>query len=651
MDVRPPTHWSERIRVIVFLILYTVLAEYTAPTPFIQSRFGKLVYFLIVAYIFKEFWRYREEISPRSHKRANRIRDRLALKKSSFSDFTKFRLQRIVRVFFLAYAAGWLLDGVTDRCTGAVQCAFLAPKLLTENLPELLMFGVRLAMSMMGIFLMMYVMAKMDLYTIILPDSIETRFNDVYGQDKAVMRVKENLEMLDRPDYIEAKGGYMPGGILLEGPPGTGKTMIAEAFAGETGKPFVFLGPGSFSNMFVGVPILKVKMLFRQLRKLSVKYGGVVCFMDEIDSLGNRGAMVADHAFTSPDCVVDLEAIQDKVVVTPGGGQGQGALEAFLAEMSGLAKPKGLYNRLRVLAGFKPVPPPKYRILFLGATNLAQRLDPALLRPGRFDRRVKVNYPDLKGRVATLTGYLNKINHDLTDEQIERLAKENPRATGASIKDIVNEAVIKSDREGRDIVHWDDVRDSVIWKSLGENEGEHEHEDDRRRVALHEAAHAVAAHHFRPNHHIQFASIHKRGHTGGVVASVIKEERFGQTKEELTGHIKVALASKWAEEFYFDGDISTGPSNDLQKATAIARSMVAQYSMGDLVGVWDVRDGITEIPSGIIAEYMTLLEDVYNDLTVFLHAHRDQVEMVAALLEDEGTVDGTVIHELLERMT
>jgi len=291
---RNPVHWSERIRVILFLLIYTAFAEYTSPIPFIQSRFGMLVYFLIIFYIVKEVWRYREEQSPRSHKRANAIRERVALKKSGLSDYSKWRVQRLVRFFFLAYAAGWLIDGATDRCTGAVQCAFLAPKLLTENLPDLIMFAIQIAISLSSIFLMMYLMAKMDLYTIILPDSIKTRFDDVYGQDKAVERVQENLNMLDRPDYLEGKGGYMPGGILLDGPPGTGKTMIAEAFAGETGKPFVFLGPGSFSNMFVGVPILKVKMLFRVLRKLSLKYGGVVCFMDEIDSLGNRGMAVSD---------------------------------------------------------------------------------------------------------------------------------------------------------------------------------------------------------------------------------------------------------------------------------------------------------------------------------------------------------------------
>ena len=167
MKVRPPTHWSERIRVIVWLLIYTAFAENTSPTPFIQSRFGMLVYFLLLFYLFKEVWRYREERSPRAHRHAARIRDKLALKRSGLTDFTKYRIQRLGRFFFMLYSMGWLIDGATDRCTGAIQCAYTLPRLITENLPDILMFGVRLAMSMMGIFLMMYIMAKMDLYTII----------------------------------------------------------------------------------------------------------------------------------------------------------------------------------------------------------------------------------------------------------------------------------------------------------------------------------------------------------------------------------------------------------------------------------------------------------------------------------------------------
>ena len=635
-----PIHWYERVRVILFLILYAAFAEYSSPLPFVSSRFGKVVYILIVLFLAKELLRYRTEKSARTYQRVQRWAAKWEKRKSRFSDFTKYRIARVIRFGFWMYALGWLIDGATDRCTGAVSCALLAPKLLMENLPAIVQFAIYLAMSMSGLFLMMWIMARQDLYDIILPESIETTFDDIYGQDKAVERVKENLDMLERPELVESKGGYMPGGILLYGPPGTGKSMLAEAAAGATGKPFVMVPPGFSSAMFVGVPIMKVKMLFRQLRKLSLKYGGVVCFMDEIDTMGSRGQL-------SDACVQDATQgpIQDKVIVTSGGA-GSGALQTLLAEMSGVAKPRGLYNKLRKLMGFKPIPPPKYRILMLAATNMPEALDQALLRPGRFDRKIKVGYPDQAGRAATFRGYLNKINHELTDEQIMTLAKNNPRATGASIKDAVNEALIRAMRDGRDVVTWQDVRDAIIWKGMGEEEGRQPYEEDQWRVAIHEASHAVAAHHFRKHSRIQFASVVRRGQTLGVVSSIPIEERFTQTRSELVANIKVSLASVWGEKTFFEGDLSTGPASDLRNATALAAAMYGQYAMSDNLMALN--------PDKVIEDYdeqvQKLLTSIYDELDEFLRARRDQVELVAQLLHEQGTVDGDEIHALCERM-
>ena len=256
-------------------------------------------------------------------------------------------------------------------------------------------------------------------------------------------RVKENVVLLENPEAIEGRGGHVPGGILLYGPPGTGKTLMAQAVAGETGKPFVFVEPGAFTAMFFGVGILKVKALFRRLRKLALRYGGVIVFFDEADTLGSRGARTGPAAGPGHDrrwadaCHAPtylsghtLAAVTARRSARPrppdtrwtrmgravdrfiagsamGGGSSSfdGTLQALLTELSGLEKPRGFFNKfLRRTLGMRPKPPPKYRILLMMASNLPEALDPALLRPGRLDRHYRVGYPSKAGRRAHLRG-------------------------------------------------------------------------------------------------------------------------------------------------------------------------------------------------------------------------------------------------------
>jgi cell division protease FtsH len=633
-----PIHWTDRIRQIMYMLGYVAFAEYSYPTPFIQSRFGVLCYAVMVLYVIKAFWRVRQERSPRFYAKTQKWHKKLVTITPNITDFTRYRIMRALRYGFLLYAVGFLIDGTSDSCSGAIACVGNIPFMLVNNFAELLMFAIRLAMSFMGIFGMMWLMARMDLFTEILPDAISTRFSDVYGQDKAVASLKELIEILNKPEAVESQGGYMPGGILLEGPPGTGKTMLAEAAAGETGMPFLMTGPESFTNMFVGVPVMKVKMLFRRLRKLSVKHGGVVCFMDEIDALGSRGGSVLNQ-------MIYKAVTSNEMVITGGGASGSGALQMMLTEMSGMSKPKGLYNKIRVFLGFKPLPPPQYRILWIGATNMKESLDPALLRPGRFDRHVKVGFPDLDGRKETFKGYLNKVDNDLTEEDIERLARNNPSATGASIKDSVNEGLLKVIREGRENVTYDDMVEAMRIKAYGETQGKIEYEPDQWRVAVHEAAHAVASYHFRPEAPIQFASVLKRGRTGGMVVAHDDQERY-TTKERLVADIKVSLASVWAEKHFFDENLSTGPGSDLEKATKVATAMFAKHAMGSTVMVFKDDD----VPKELMLEVEEFLNETYVILHEFMMAHKDEVYLIASMLDDLGTVDGYEIIAVLERM-
>ena len=486
--------------------------------------------------------------------------------------------------------------------------------------------------------LIFWFMSKVGAEEVIFPEDIDTTWDDVWGQDRAKERLQEVEYFLKHPDEIESKGGSVPRGVLLWGPPGTGKTLMAKALAKHVDRPFILVGPGAFTSMFFGVNILKVKRLFRRARKLSLEHGGCVVFLDEIDSLGNRGIQPGGQGL--------FARIIDGIIV--GGGMGQmGTLEILLAEMDGLVKPKGILNRVLKAAGLKPLPPPKYRILFLGATNIPERLDAALLRPGRFDRKIKVSYPDREGRIATFKGYLAKVPHTLSDEDIEVLADNNPYATGAVIKDAVNEALITALRRGSDVIEWQDIRNAIIWKQMGDEEGRQSYEEDQWRVAVHEAAHAVAAHHFRSGHRIQFASVIRRGHTLGVVSSVPLEERFTKTKDEYLADIKVSLASVWAERRFFDGDLSSGPASDLQNANRIAHLMLARLGMGESLAINVDDKGEPRAP---LKKVDKLLQQQYDEVAEFLEARKDQVLIVADLLDKEETVDGDRIHELLERM-
>jgi cell division protease FtsH len=447
------------------------------------------------------------------------------LTRRRLSDWTRFRLWRLFTWVFWIAVLALIVGGITH--SNPVTALLSAPAYIWRALPFVLqiMAGVFFVIIQFGALFWFLSRGGVDVY---FPDDIKTRFSDVWGQDHVLERVKENILFLEDPELVESHGGYVPGGILLWGPPGTGKTLMAEAVAGETGRPYVFVDPGAFINMFMGVGILKVKSLFRKLRRLALRYGGVIVFFDEADSLGRRGALAqggpnfprAGAAAFQPDGChgfsylsgdvqwrlarraldraaepePDTRRSKQVMGMGMGGGGGMGTLEALLTELSGLKKPRGFANRvLRRALGIRPKPPPKYRILVMMATNLPEALDEAMLRPGRIDRIYKVGYPSKAGRIRTYKGYLSKVAHELTPEQVDKLATITPYATGATIKDLVNEALITAIRAGRDVITWQDIIRAKQLKELGPPEDVEYIERERHAVAIHEACHALVA--------------------------------------------------------------------------------------------------------------------------------------------------------------
>jgi len=592
------------------------------------------------------------------------------------SDWTRYRISRVIKAAIFVALLAVVLGAVYKETP--VKALFLAPKALWSALPMLGQLAFAVVFIVIQFVAMFWFLSRGGIDTY-FPDDIRTRFSDVWGQDHVLDRIRENLLFLEDPASIEEHGGYVPGGLLLWGPPGTGKTLMAESMAGESGKPFVFVDPGAFTNMFFGVGVMKVKSLFRKLRKLALRYGGVVVFFDEADSLGNRGIATtggsrsATHAGSrsifdstchggnylsqSAGELLVRESFVANSAAGMGGG-GMGTLQALLTELSGLKKPRGFFNRIvRRTLGLRPKNPPKYRILVVMATNMPEALDEALLRPGRIDRMYRVGYPSKAGRIRTYEGYLAKVSHSLTPEEIEKLATITPYATGATIKDTINEALIMAIRNGRTTITWTDVIKAKQLKDLGPAEDVEYIERERHAVAVHEACHGVMAYLQRQHMAIDLATIEKGSDYLGMVASIPPDDQFTHWRTEYEADILVSLASLAGERYFFDGDNSSGVSGDLESATTIASFMEGHWGMGSTVSSHasnrrfevgapgggkprDAKDGSAELRRALADRIEDNLSKLLVKAEEILAENRLKVLALAHALETHKTISG-----------
>jgi ATP-dependent Zn protease len=594
----------------------------------------------------------------------------------------RFRMGRMVRFLIWGSLFIWLFSKIwgVSFVTAIAEAPYrlLYEPFGSNGLPFFfqLFFGLLFGMvQFIGIF---YLLSRGGIETF-MPQDIKTRFTDVYGQDKVLARVQENVMFLDNPEVIESKGGHVPGGILLYGPPGTGKTLMAEAVAGETGKPFVFIEPGAFVNMFFGIGVLKVFLLFRRLRKLALRYGGVIAFFDEADTLGNRGMTSRDfitrqaermgfhscngvhHLSSNAQGVLAEELLAGRGsdadalgadrrggifrLMMPGGrGMGgfDGSLQRILTEMSGLKKPRGfITRRLRQFLNIQPKQPPKYRMLIMFATNMPESLDAALLRPGRIDRKYHVGYPNLEGRIRTFDGYLNKVRHQVTAEQVKQLAIRTPSGSGALIKDMVNEALIVATRAGRDFVTFADVLEARTFKVHGLSDGAASTELERWETAIHEAGHAVTTYLLRARDMIDIATIEQRGPVGGFVSWIPREDRKFDWRMDADVDLVCSIVSLPTEREFFGGDNSMGVGGDLRAATALATHMMRRAAMGDTLSSPLEWQGYgTETANSLDARVEDKLRERYEFAAQLIRDNRWFVLAIAHALVTRNTILG-----------
>jgi cell division protease FtsH len=391
---------------------------------------------------------------------------------------------------------------------------------------------------------------------LIAQEDVGVTFKDVAGVDEAVDELREVVDFLKTPDKFRVLGGRIPKGVLLVGPPGTGKTLLAKAIAGEASVPFFSLSGSDFVEMFVGVGAARVRDMFQQAQSRSP----CIVFIDELDALGKtRGSgIVAGH------------------------DEREQTLNALLVEMDGFSSTAG--------------------VIVLSATNRPETLDPALLRPGRFDRHVLVDRPDIRGREDILKVHAVKVKID-ESVNLRSVASITSGFVGADLANLVNEAALLAARKGNATVTMEEFNEGVERVTTGlEKRQRIMHEDEKRRVAYHESAHALVAYSLPNTDPVHKVSIIPRGLAAlGYTLQRPEGDRYLMTQAELESRVQVLLAGTIAEEMIFD-DVSTGAQNDLQRATEIARSMVMDFGMSQL-GRVNYREGARDTMLGDAADY------------------------------------------------
>lgn len=466
----------------------------------------------------------------------------------------------------------------------------------------------------------------------ILPGETGATWDDYRGNPEIVENAKWMVTLLRGVKEFRAMGGEAIRGLLLNGPPGTGKSYLAQVIANEAQVPFAYASAPSFQNMFFGVGNLKVMMLYKKARKLARIYGACIIFIDEIDAIGmNRQAGGGGGGIFNM------------------GGGGAGLLNELLLQMDPPNIDSSKLAKLLRSLGLRRKKAERPAVLTIAATNLPDVLDPALLRPGRFDRQLWVDAPDYNGRIDIFQYYFQKVKRDdsLTPE---RAAIDTIGYTPAKIKHIINEAVVIAHQRGAQSASYDDFRSAMETHEWGLKQPLRSMSDDEKRnVAYHEAGHAVAQYLLKPHERVWKVTIIRRGGALGLAATKPTHERYNRSDSEILAQIQVCLAARAVEEEFL-GKKLNGVTSDLQQATAIAGAYLGMVGMGDELFSWLAAGSRVDAIRALRPQINELLKDQMLQVKKLVREHADFVHAIAEELLQRGDLTGEEIEQIYMRL-
>jgi len=545
-----------------------------------------------------------------------------------FGRFVKLRwiwivLIGIVMWYFIVY----IVPQLTPPSPGSIL-------LYTFQIVFAVLFGI---MQFVAIF---WFLGRPRLYWV-MPGETGVTFDDYKGNPEVLEAARRIVRLLQGVKEFEDMGGTPVRGLLLSGPPGTGKSYLAQCMSTEAGVPFAYASAASFRAMFIGMDVLMIRRLYSKARRLAREYGGCVVFMDEIDAIGASRSARGGGTMGLGGGIF-------------GGMLGTGGLNQLLMEMDPPNIETGWFKKILRTLGLYHSRVQNEPVLTVGATNVPEQLDAALLRPGRFDRKINVAPPTDKYRPEVIEYYLNKVKHD-PGISIQALSQRFVEYTPVAIKHVINEAVIIAHFDGREVVTYKDLTEAQDVHEYGLRQVSELTPIERRRLAYHEAGHAVACYYLLEREFPAYVTLHRRGDLAGAEAFAAwrpKETIKTRSKEEILARIKISLASRASEELFLDVNLN-GVTGDFASATQLAALYVGAYGMdGTLTSYLAFADGLTggnplSVPHA--AERVeALLQKQYKEIKHLLEEHSEALIAVAEALIERDELVAEEIKQLAE---